>query len=32
MPLRVPWDHLADYGSLAIRDDMTSERGLAYTL
>jgi len=32
MPLRVPWDHLADYCSLAIRDDMTSERGLAYAL
>ena len=30
--LRVPWDHLADYCSLAIRDDMTSERGLAYAL
>ncbi len=32
MPLRVPWDHLADYCALAIRDDMTSERGLAYAL
>lgn len=32
MPLRVPWDHLADYCSLAIRDDMTSERSLAYAL
>lgn len=30
--LRVPWDHLADYCALAIRDDMTSERGLAYAL
>lgn len=30
--LRVPWDHLADYCSLAIRYDMTSERGLAYAL
>lgn len=30
MTLRVPWDHLADYCSLAIRDDMTSERGLAH--
>ncbi len=32
MPLRVPWDHLADYCALAIRDDMSSERGLAYAL
>jgi hypothetical protein len=32
MTLRVPWDHLADYCTLAIRDDMTSERGLAYAL
>ncbi|MDI1313438.1 hypothetical protein [Prosthecobacter sp.] len=30
--LGVPWDHLADYCALAIRDDMTSERGLAYAL
>ena len=30
--LRVPWDHLADYCARAIRDDMTSERGLAYAL
>lgn len=30
--LRVPWDHLADYCSRAICDDMTSERGLAYAL
>lgn len=30
--LRVPWDHLADYCALAIRDDMTSERGQAYAL
>lgn len=30
--LRVPWDHLADYCALAIRDDMTSARGLAYAL
>ncbi|MBB5033973.1 hypothetical protein [Prosthecobacter vanneervenii] len=32
MPLRVPWDHLADYCALAIRDEMSSERGLAYAL
>lgn len=32
MPLRVPWDHLADYCALAIRDDLSSERGLAYAL
>ncbi|MBP6785164.1 MAG: hypothetical protein KA152_15315 [Verrucomicrobiales bacterium] len=30
--LSVPWDHLADYCSRAIRDEMTSERGLAYAL
>ena len=30
--LRVPWDHLADYCSRAIRDGMASERGLAYAL
>jgi hypothetical protein len=30
--LRVPGDHLADYCALAIRDDITSERGLAYAL
>lgn len=32
LPLRVPWDHLADYCSLAIRDRMKDERGLAYAL
>ncbi|WP_395740428.1 hypothetical protein [Prosthecobacter sp.] len=30
--LRVPWDHLADYCARAVRDDMSSERGLAYAL
>lgn len=30
--LRVPWDHLADYGSRAIRDGLASERGTAYAL
>lgn len=30
--LRVPWDHLADYCARAIRDDMSSERGLAYAM
>ena len=28
----MPWDHLADYCSLSIRDEITSERGLAYAL
>ena len=30
--LAVPWDHLADYCALAVRDGLTSERGLAYAL
>lgn len=30
--LRVPWDHLTDYGSRAIRDGLASERGTAYAL
>lgn len=30
--LRVPWDHLAEYCALAVRDDLRSERGLAYAL
>ncbi len=30
--LRVPWDHLGDYCARAIRDDLSSERGLAYAL
>lgn len=30
--LRVPWDHLADYGARAIRDGLASEQGTAYAL
>lgn len=30
--LRVPWDHLADYCSLAIRDAADSARSLAYAI
>ena len=30
--LRVPWDHLAEYCALAMQDDMSSERSLAYAL
>jgi len=30
--LRVPWDHLAEYCALAVRDDLRTERGLAYAL